>query len=239
MKSTFYASALLTGLFMTAVFCSSVSAEIYIDDFSSDFDLPGTGNVLNVIGTTGASNSTSQTTVAGTIGTGTRTATVEVSGHTGVGGEVQMTIIGVAGLNVPSVGSNAAGTWSLAYNSFVGTYVDVERFGHIEMTYFSNPGNYLNLILTLEDDDSFDTFELNLLPPAVSGAVAVWDFSEFSGIDFTQIKSVSLVAEGVNAAGDPDIQGDYLFTEFKAIPEPASLLLVLGGVALMTSRRRK
>lgn len=62
--------------------------------------------------------------------------------------------------------------------------------------------------------------------------VVTWDYSEFAGMDFTDIDQV--VLEVATAEG-----GDITFDNLKAVPEPTTMIALGAGAALLAARRKK
>lgn len=221
------------------VTAASANAQLTIDDFNTAFAL--TNNQLVANGLTGVNNIYVQTPVSLPIGSVTRTAYVEVTADNGNPGEVIMEMPGI-GLYTASSGANTAGLWRLTYGGFAGP-VDLQTsllYSRLDVDYFTDISGlqYLDMSITLTDNDSSDTVMLDQLI-APLGGTASFAFSSFSGIDFTQITEIQLDLAGVDINGQPQLEGDYGVSSFQSIPEPASLMLIVLGSGAMLMRRRK
>ncbi|MGH2412645.1 MAG: PEP-CTERM sorting domain-containing protein [Microcystaceae cyanobacterium] len=94
----------------------------------------------------------------------------------------------------------------------------------------------VNLAFTLLDNDSTATVSKNNLLPGK----AIFSFSEFTGIDFSQIKSIQLDITGPLAF---DAEINFLSAQrivVSNIPEPSTLvgILLVGGLGTLTRKKK-
>lgn len=110
---------------------------------------------------------------------------------------------------------------------------DLSSFNAFCITVLSNDLS-ADMTMTVTSTASGDVTSLvhNVgLVPSGSPQLVVFNFSEFSGMDFSDVDGIQIKIDGVK---DNDIQLD----DFKAVPEPASMVVLLGGAALALRRRK-
>lgn len=215
---------------------------VNIDTFNSPLD-PYT---LTATGGNGVTATSDQDSVPETVGLAHRVATATVVDPSMVAtGSVYMTLYGLNVTDPPVNSSPAsetvAGKWSMAYD-WAGGSVNLAHWGfdRIDIDYLSYGDNYLNMKLTVSDGTNTDFVEQTLASTGGNFVTASFYYADFTNIDFSNVTSIILDYAGVESDGTtPALDGDYGLSQFRAIPEPASVFLLLGGAGLLASRRRR
>ncbi len=83
-------------------------------------------------------------------------------------------------------------------------------------------------------DGAFHHVDVNLTGTSINTPETVtFNFADFAaGIDFSDIDQIEVLL-------DMDIAGDIAVTSFEAVPEPATMLALGAGAALLAARRRR
>jgi hypothetical protein len=216
-----------TTLVIGAVVAASfANATIMIDDFTS-----GAGSNSLSTGTTYYSQ-------AGTMLGGDRVGSITVTGNA-FGLDVSVdTIAGIMSMNSQS-GVDALLTTNYGYNlvspvstSFEDLNMDFSGENQFEIRTVSRDGDLRIDFLVRNSPNSFVTVSKFLVGSAINTPeVVTWDFSEFAGVDFSNVDQVLVRFDTANSG---DVAVDYI----KAVPEPATLT-ILGAAAALAAARRK
>ena len=218
-----FSTLLVVALAMPA---ATLKADIVIDDFSAGGFFqqasPGTNT---------------QTVMDGSILGGTRSDTLTVPSQPGA----LFGLINYSGILALSQGSADEITGSLSYPSLSGLDLtgggsnDAFGFAFISSDSPIPVGDVLSLNVT--DDDSSANVTFAVPASADLPAETLLLFSEFAGIDFTNVQSVELSFDFTGHAGR-DFTLDF-FGATNAIPEPTTAgLAVLAALGLVVRRRR-
>ncbi len=203
---------------------STVHADIIIDTFDAGNDIFRT-----TVGT--STQGTSATSILG----GQRDDTLTL---VDLGGDERNGFMGFGGRLAISQGSQDEITGSLVYDNF--TSFDFTEGGvsnQFALDFVSSDSSFpISDVLSITATSGSNTDTQFVTIPANSNlGVATVDFASFTGVDFTQLDSVSIEYDFATAPGR-----DFEIDTFSAIPEPTSVaLLGLGGLGLMLRRRRK
>lgn len=216
---------ILTGLLALALMMPGVaSADITIDNYSA-------GSILAQFGAGTNSKQTNDGSILG----GQRDETVTVVNPNGFFGTIgfgsQMSI---------AQGTSDQINGSLTYNNF----------GTIDLTSGGNSRFSLNVlssdlnqaipgVLSITAATAGSTATQALTVPASSGLPQTIhaNFSDFAGIDFSQVTSLSLNFDFQDAPGRDISVGSFSATS--AVPEPGSLTLLAGLAMIGIARRRR
>ena len=213
-------------LFVVAVlFASTAHADILIDSFTD-------GNPLTVFGVGSSSSSTSASSILG----GIRDESLTVRN---LNGDEFFGAFGFDGEWSVGQGSTDQIQGSLRYDNF--GIVDLTEGGlnsQFAIDFLRSDSNEpIADVLSItafsggNSDSQFVT-----IPSNNNSGVRLVDFSQFNGVDFTQLSAIEL-----NVDFGPDSAGrDFEIGSFEAIPEPSTAaLLGLFGATTFLRRRRK
>lgn len=205
----------------------SANALIMIDDFTS-----GAGsNSLSTPGTVYYSQ-------AGTMIGGDRVGSITVTGNAfGLDVEVD-TAAGIMSMNSQS-GVDAVLTTNYGYQlmsptstAFDDLNMDFSGENQFQIRTISRDGDLRIDFLVRNSPNSFVSVSKTLLGSSINTPELVtWNFSEFAGIDFSNVDQVLVRFDTANSG---DVAVDYI----QAVPEPATLT-ILGAAAALAAARRK
>jgi hypothetical protein len=110
--------------------------------------------------------------------------------------------------------------------------MDFSGENQFEIRTVSRDGDLRIDFLVRNSPNSFVTVSKFLVGSAINTPeVVTWDFSEFAGVDFSNVDQVLVRFDTANSG---DVAVDYI----KAVPEPATLT-ILGAAAALAAARRK
>ena len=186
-------------------------------------------------------SSTDAEDVAGVIGT-TRRITVEALGSGG-SGTVDYNVDGgsnIIGLGTNTTSSAWTGEWTLQYGYTAAgaaddLAVDLEDSTNTAFRLdFTSCDHDYDIAITVTDNDSSDTVTQNDLAGNLNPHSVYFDFSSFTGIDFTDVDQIDIVFTG-REDGDYDMSYALATT-----PEPGTAaLLTIGAFGLLLRRHRR
>lgn len=224
-------------LVATLSFPFAVSADIVIDNFNTMMPLIQSG-----VGTN------SRVTVDGTVLGGTRTDTVEVTN------QGMSTLFGTLGFNgnfSVAQGANDRIRGNLAYdgfgdaNGFGGGAIDLTQGGNNALNMMvldSDLNDAINGVFSITASSDMVTFQEVSLPiPANAGLPMDIQlaFSSFTGVDFGQLRYLSVNFDFANAPGRDVIFGAFSAINSQVVPEPGMIWLLGTGMMLAASFRRR
>ncbi len=143
----------------------------------------------------------------------------------------------IRGLLDLNVGPGTTADLALLYDDF--TSLDITGEGNFNafaviVTFIQ--GNS-EVAVTVSDSDSTDTATTVVSGTGPTLASVIIPFADFTGIDFTDVDSITLNFNVSDEATDVRIDR-FALTQF-VIPEPASAMLLVAGASLMISGRRR
>lgn len=198
------------------------AAFLEVDTFATDF--PGGIILANA----GGSNFASQEGVTGVVNEGDRSVTVSAAGASGT---ATAEVFSPPGFLSLAANNSITGSWVFEYTN-LGSY-DFSDSGSNNRWDINFNVNGLGIdALTIEVDSGSGYVSTSKSDISAGAQVIAFNFSEFSGVDFSSVDSIRLTIDGVE-------DGDYGIDYLAAVPEPASLLLLGMSSLMLTSRRRR
>lgn len=242
--------ALTVGL-LTAGVSSAQAVTIKFDDFTQNFGPAGNPSAGNAPISSTANNSTQTGVVQYDLGNGlgniTRAGSVtRISGPGASPSTLQISDF----LTNPNQGrfDNVSGVRGRAVIQYTfGNTSDLTSSGSnngLRLTYATNDNVGIKLNITVVDNNSVSSTLSNLTMPFAQTdsntfrPVTNFDvfFSQFTGVDFTQVNSVTYEFENSTADGDLD----FSFVAATAVPEPLTILgtLLAGGIGVVMKKKK-
>jgi len=212
-----------------ALMLSNDASALTIDDFENEeFSMTDT-TVSGILRTT-------QSGVAGVLG-GSRESFVSYAPAPGGPGT---TLAVAGGLALATAGSGSSGGHGFVYDGLANSATDgsggalgadlsaLDRFV-VEVVAVVKVDGQVDVTVALNDSDSFS------VAPVVATSVGLLEipFASFSGIDFSDIRSITLTTNGTVGANESLSIGSFI-----AVPEPTTALLLLAGLLGIALRQR-
>jgi hypothetical protein len=159
-------------------------------------------------------------------------------------GPLNATIVAIGGFGALSTDSFTTSTATMQYDGNAGRVVNVNGLGGFDLTQ-AGLNNQFQLTVgvdlagyqaTMAVWSGGNLFTSSFIVPQGSPTNVFVPFASFGGANFASIGAIEL---RLNTGATPVAEADFVIRGFSAVPEPSSLLLVLGfGSACLYRRRR-